>query len=60
MIYSTYRAFGSGLASRGSASYFQNRGAGFALTPGHPNEAAGGKRPMHTIIPAMLAATGGW
>ena len=37
---------------------FQNRGAGFTLEAGHPNEAMGGKRPMHTIIPGMLKQDG--
>lgn len=58
MIYSTYYAFGSGLASDKFGILFQNRGAGFNLTQGHPNEAAGGKRPMHTIIPGMLKQDG--
>ena len=58
LIYSIFWAYGAGLASDKYGILFQNRGAGFSLTPGHPNEAAGGKRPMHTIIPGMLKQQG--
>ncbi|MDZ4094959.1 MAG: gamma-glutamyltransferase family protein, partial [Paracoccaceae bacterium] len=58
LIYSIYHSFGAGLASSKFGVNFQNRGAGFTLTPGHPNEAAGGKRPMHTIIPGMVRQGG--
>jgi len=58
LIYSIFDGFGSGLASDRYGILFHNRGAGFNLTPGHPNEAGGGKRPMHTIIPAMLRRQG--
>ncbi len=57
-IYSIYESFGSGMASSKFGINFQNRGAGFTLEEGHPNEAAGGKRPMHTIIPGMLRKDG--
>lgn len=58
LIYSIFDGFGAGIASDKFGINFQNRGAGFNLTKGHPNEAAGGKRPMHTIIPAMVRRGG--
>jgi len=58
LIYSIYWGFGAGIASDRFGILFQNRGAGFTLQSGHPNQAAGGKRPLHTIIPAMLRQSG--
>lgn len=58
LIYSIFHDFGAGIASDRFGILFQNRGAGFTLEEGHANEAAGGKRPMHTIIPGMLRRAG--
>ena len=57
-INSLYGGFGAKVVTPRSGITLQNRGACFNLTPGHPNEYGGGKRPMHTIIPAMARRDG--
>lgn len=58
IIQSNYRGMGSGLVPDGLGFMLQDRGELFALTDGHANIYAPGKRPFHTIIPAFAMREG--
>ena len=53
-INSVFYSWGSGLVAGNTGINLQNRGSGFTLEAAHPNRLEPSKRPMHTIIPAMV------
>jgi gamma-glutamyltranspeptidase/glutathione hydrolase len=57
-IQSNYVGFGSGVVVPGTGISLHNRAAGFTLQKGHPNYPAPGKRPAHTILPALISRNG--
>jgi gamma-glutamyltranspeptidase len=52
-IQSTYHEFGSGVVLPESGIVWQNRGSSFSLNPGAVNPLTPGRKPFHTLNPAM-------
>ncbi|MEN0087930.1 MAG: gamma-glutamyltransferase [Pseudomonadota bacterium] len=54
LINSIFGDFGSQIVTEKTGIVLQNRGAGFSLDPNHANALGPNKKPLHTIIPAMV------
>jgi gamma-glutamyltranspeptidase/glutathione hydrolase len=57
-INSLFNSFGSGIVAGDTGIMLHNRGSGFVLEADHPNRLEPGKRPFHTLIPAMVFRDG--
>jgi gamma-glutamyltranspeptidase/glutathione hydrolase len=57
-INSLYDTFGSGIVTRKTGIVLHNRGKGFVCDPKHRNCIAPRKRPLHTLVPAMVLKHG--
>jgi gamma-glutamyltranspeptidase/glutathione hydrolase len=57
-INSLFEEFGSGIVAGDTGIVLHDRGSGFSLDPKHVNRLEPGKRPFHTIIPAMVLKDG--
>lgn len=58
LIQSNYHGIGSRIGAGNAGFFLHDRGSGFNLTPGHPNEIAPGKRPLHTLSPTLWTQAG--
>ena len=54
LIQSNFMGWGSLLIVPGVRVFLHNRGAAFSLEPGHPAEYGPGRRPPHTLSPALV------
>ncbi|MDQ1695986.1 MAG: gamma-glutamyltranspeptidase / glutathione hydrolase [Frankiaceae bacterium] len=59
LIQSNAGGFGANIAEPSTGVFLQNRGIGFSLEPGHPAEYRPGRRPPHTLAPALVTAPDG-
>jgi len=58
LINSLFDSFGSGIVVPGTGIVLHSRGSAFTLDADHPNSLAPGKRPFHTLVPAVLMNDG--
>jgi gamma-glutamyltranspeptidase/glutathione hydrolase len=58
LIQSIFENFGSGIVAGDTGIVLHNRGNLFSMDPAHPGVLAPGKRPFHTLVPAMVLKDG--
>ena len=58
LIQSLFDNFGAGVVAGDTGIVLHNRGSLFTLAEGHPNRIAPHKRPLHTLVPAMVMKDG--
>jgi gamma-glutamyltranspeptidase/glutathione hydrolase len=58
LIQSIFNSFGAGIVAGDTGIVLHNRGSGFNLIAGHPNQIGPHKRPLHTLVPAMMLKEG--
>ncbi|WP_055526466.1 gamma-glutamyltransferase family protein [Streptomyces graminilatus] len=58
LIQSVFHGFGAALLDPATGIVLHNRGASFSLDPASPNRLAGGKRPLHTLMPVLVREGG--
>ncbi|MDP6760966.1 MAG: gamma-glutamyltransferase [Acidimicrobiales bacterium] len=59
LIQSNADGFGSHVTLPGLGVFLHNRGLGFSLEPGHPARYGPGRRPPHTLSPALVTRSDG-
>jgi gamma-glutamyltranspeptidase/glutathione hydrolase len=57
-IQSNYHGIGARISAGDTGVFLHDRGAGFNLIPGHPNELEPGRRPLHTLSPTLWTRDG--
>ncbi|MGQ0736000.1 MAG: gamma-glutamyltransferase [Acidobacteriota bacterium] len=58
LIQSLFANFGAGIVAGDTGITLHNRGSGFNLIANHPNQIGPHKRPLHTLVPAMILKDG--
>lgn len=57
-IQSNYHGIGARISAGRTGVFLHDRGAGFNLIPGHPNELQPGRKPLHTLSPTLWTQDG--